>query len=76
LIYGELHWLESEIVKLGSKPPTRDILDRMKRLEERTSRVRVASKYMPMLYTLKDNIGTVRAKLQRPGRGFGAGRGN
>ncbi len=63
LIYGELHWLETEINKLGSRPPTEEILTRLKHLEDRTNRVRVSSNYIPMLYSLKENIAYVRARL-------------
>ncbi len=65
LIYGELHWLEMEINKLGSRPPTEEILTRLKHLEERTNRVRVSANYIPMLYNLKENIAYVRARLSK-----------
>lgn len=68
LIYGELYFLESEIDKLGQRAPTKGILDRMKHLEERANRVRVASNYMPMLYNLKETIAYVRGRLDRKGR--------
>ncbi len=63
LIYGELHFLESEIDKLGKRAPTKEILDHMKRLEERANRVKVASNYMPMLYSLKETVAYVRSRL-------------
>jgi hypothetical protein len=65
LIYGELHWLESDIHKLGTRPPTADILARLKHLEDRTNRVRVAQNYFPMLYNLKETLAYVRAQLDR-----------
>ena len=65
LIYGELHFLESDIDKLGNKPPTKEILERMKSLEQRANRIRVASNYMPMLYSLKETIAYVRSRLKR-----------
>ncbi len=68
LIYGELHWLESEIDKLGSAPPPPELLARMKQLEERANRAKVSAKYMPMLYSLKDTLRTVRARLDRQGK--------
>lgn len=67
LIYGELHWLETEIDKLGTARPTGEILDRMRRLEERTNRVRVSSKYIPMLYSLKETMAYVHARLAKKG---------
>jgi len=68
LIYGELYWLESEIEKLGNKPPTKELQEHMKRLEERTNRVRVASNYMPMLYNLKETVAYVRGRLEKQGK--------
>jgi hypothetical protein len=68
LLYGELHWLEMELNKLGRQPPTEEIRNRMKHLEERADRVRVSSNYIPMLYSLKENIAYVRARLARQGR--------
>jgi len=63
LVYGELHWVETELDKLGNNPPTEAILTRMKHLEHRTNRMKVASNYMPMFYSLKDTISQVRARL-------------
>ena len=68
LLYGELHWLEREIDKLGSRPPPEEILARMKHLEERTNRVRVSRNYIPMLYSLKETVAYVRARLDKLGQ--------
>ena len=68
LIYGELHWLEREIDQLGGKRPTEEILARMKHLEERANRVRVSSKYIPMLYSLKETIAYVRVRVATLGK--------
>ena len=68
LIYGELYWLESEINKLGGRAPTREILERMRHLEERTDHVRVSSNYIPMLYNLKETLAYVHAQLDKRGR--------
>ena len=65
LIYGELYWLETEIGKLGNRPPTKEIMERMGHLEERANRVRVSSNYIPMLYTLKENLAYVRSRIDR-----------
>ncbi len=62
-IYGELHWLEREIDNLEGQKPPEEILSRMKHLEHRTNRIKVSSQYVPMLYTLKENIAFVRARL-------------
>ena len=68
LLYGELHWVEMEINKLGGQAPTEEIRARMRHLEERANRVRVSSNYIPMLYNLKENITYVRGRLSKPGR--------
>ncbi len=65
LIYGELHFLERDIHQMGNKPPTEDVLTRLKSLEERANRVRVSQNYIPMLYSLKENISYVRARLSK-----------
>ncbi len=65
LVYGELHWLEMEINKLGDQRPSEEILNRIKSLENRTNRLRVSSKYIPMLYSLKDTITNVRARMEK-----------
>ena len=62
--YGELHWLELQIDKLEGGAVPEDLAARMKRLEERVSRIRVAAKYLPMLYSLKDNLASVRERLR------------
>jgi TRAP-type uncharacterized transport system substrate-binding protein len=64
-IYGELHWLEREMDKLDGKKPPEELLTRMKHLEHRTNRIKVSSQYVPMLYTLKENVAYVRGRLDR-----------
>jgi len=64
-LYGEVHWLESQIDKLGDQPATEELQARMAKLEHRTSRVRVSAKYMPMLYSLKDTVAYVRDRLDK-----------
>jgi len=67
LIYGELHWLETQLEALGHQPVPPELKTRMKNLEERTSRVKVSTKYIPMLYNLKDTLAHVRARLIKQG---------
>jgi hypothetical protein len=67
LLYGELHWLEVEINKLGTRPATQEILERMKHMEERANKVRVSSTYIPMLYSLKETVAFVRSRLDKLG---------
>ncbi len=65
LIYGELRWLENELEDRGAGQSADRLLTRLRDLERRTNRVRVASPYMSMLYTLKAHINLVRGKLER-----------
>jgi TRAP transporter TAXI family solute receptor len=65
MIYGELRWLESELEDRGAGQSTDRLLARLMELERRAHRVRVASPYMSMLYTLKAHIELVRRKLER-----------
>jgi len=67
LLYGELYWVEMEINKLAGRPATEEILTRMKHLEERANRVKVAQNYIPMLYNLKETLTYVRARLDKLG---------
>lgn len=68
LIYGELHFLDSEIDKLGGKPAPPEMLNHIKRLEERTNRMRLASNYIPMLYNLKETVAYVRGRIEKQGK--------
>jgi hypothetical protein len=67
-IYGGLRLVERDIDKLGTQPPTDELLNRMKRLEEKTNKVRIGTKYIPMLYSLKDTVKSVRTRLDKQGR--------
>lgn len=69
LLYGELYWLESELDKLGGRPPDEALKERMRRLEERARRVKVAAKYIPMLYDLREKAMRVSEQFERQGRG-------
>jgi TRAP transporter TAXI family solute receptor len=62
-LYGELHWLETEIDKLGGAAPSGELLTRMQKLEVRVRRVKVSANYMPLLYSLKDTLANVRRRL-------------
>jgi TRAP transporter TAXI family solute receptor len=69
MIYGELRWLESEMEKRGAGQATEHLLKQINELERRTQRVRVASSYMSMLYTLKAHIDLVRTRLEQSSPG-------
>jgi len=66
-IYGELHWLESQLDRLGDKPVPPELAGRMRTLEARANRVRVSSNYIPMLYSLKETVAFVSARVERQG---------
>ena len=66
LIYGELWWLESELAALGSNPPSKELRDELEHLVKRTGRIRVSSKYIPMLYDLKERVGLVQKRFAIP----------
>jgi TRAP-type uncharacterized transport system substrate-binding protein len=68
VIYGQLHWIEREIDKLGDQPPTEEMQTLMKHLENRTNRMKVSSNYMPMLYSLKDTLHYVRNRMDHQGK--------
>jgi TRAP-type uncharacterized transport system substrate-binding protein len=74
-LYGELHWLESQLDALGKGPVPPELEARMRTLEARARRLRVSSKYIPMVYSLKDTLATVRQQMDarrkpslKPGR--------
>ena len=63
LIYGELHWLEGQIEKLDGRPVPVELQARMRSLEGRAQRVHVARKFIPLLYSLKENLAFVRDRI-------------
>ena len=68
-IYGELHWLESQLDRLGKREPVPPAWrDRMLHLEARARRLRVSAKYIPMVYSLKDTLATVGERMDGHGR--------
>lgn len=62
--YGELHYLERQLDNLGNQAPSKELLARMHRLEERCNRMRLSTPYIPMLYSLKDSLAGVRARAE------------
>jgi TRAP-type uncharacterized transport system substrate-binding protein len=68
LLYGELHWLETQLDKLDGKPVPEALSARMASLEARTSKVKVSTKYVPMLYSLKDTLAFVRGRMEEMGK--------
>lgn len=68
-IYAELHSLERQVDKLGRQAASAPLLQRFDQLQEKVSRVRVSSTYIPMLYSLKENLVFVRSRLEKAGKG-------
>ena len=68
-IYGELRFLEDEIIK--ARRTGRDIsamVAQFDHLEEQANHLRIPVAYASMLYELRDHIDVVRERLQKPTR--------
>jgi TRAP-type uncharacterized transport system substrate-binding protein len=70
-LYGELQFLDAEIEKGGGE--TGEMAGRLGKLEEQSSRLKVPISYADQVYTLKNHIGLVKAKLKGKGRRGEAG---
>jgi hypothetical protein len=62
-MYGELRLLEDEMTRAHGN--TRDMTDRLDRLESQANHLRVPLSYASMLYGLRDHIGLVREALKQ-----------
>jgi TRAP-type uncharacterized transport system substrate-binding protein len=65
--YRDLKQLEAELERRPSGSSTEDLAADLERLEERADRLRVPMKFTQSLYTLKQHIELVRARLSRRG---------
>jgi len=66
-MYGELRLLEDEVMKVrGSEATTLDMIARLDRLEQGANHLKLPVAYATMLYTLRDHIDLVRARLKMP----------
>jgi TRAP-type uncharacterized transport system substrate-binding protein len=63
VLYGELHYLETQLDKAEGKS-TPELKARLKDIEERAHRIKVPAKFVPMLYSLKDSLKGVRARIE------------
>jgi hypothetical protein len=64
-LYGELRFLEKD---LGNRPPGQgmaDLNERLDRIEDKASRIRVPATYANMLYTLRGHIVQVRGAIRK-----------
>ena len=66
-MYGELRLLEDEVTNaLGLGATTPDMIVRLDRLEQEANHLKLPVAYATMLYTLRDHIDLVRARLKKP----------
>jgi len=63
-LYGELKYLEDQLVARGAQQDVGDLVSRLDHLEERASRFRLPVSFRPLLYALRLHIDLVRHRLQ------------
>jgi TRAP-type uncharacterized transport system substrate-binding protein len=64
-LYGELKFLEADLEARAPGAPVEDLRASLEKLEFKANHLRVPVGYTHMLYTLRDHIGLVRARLQQ-----------
>jgi TRAP-type uncharacterized transport system substrate-binding protein len=64
-LYGELKFLEADLEARPSGAPVEDLRASLEKLEFRANHLRVPVAFAYMLYTLRDHIGLVRARLEQ-----------
>ena len=66
-LYGELRFLEDEMTSArNAGHDTREMTERLDRLQEQANRLRVPLAYASMLYMLRHHIDLVREGLRKP----------
>jgi len=65
-LYGELKFIELE-VEARAGAAASDLLVRLDRLKQRASQLRVPDDFAPFVYSLRDHIDSVHARLARQG---------
>ncbi len=63
--YGELKFLENEVIDQPSAGKAGDYLSRLDKIEERVNQMRIPLAYHEQMYTLRSHIGLVRAHIGR-----------
>jgi len=63
-LYGELKYLEDQLMSRSASQDVDDLVSRLGRLEERASRFRLPVSFRPLLYALRLHIDLVRQRLQ------------
>jgi TRAP-type uncharacterized transport system substrate-binding protein len=64
-LYSELRLLEEELASASSRNAIKDFMERLDRLEDRASRLRVPLSLRPQLYHLRSHINMVREEAQK-----------
>lgn len=64
-LYVELKRLEDEMLLVGANRSREDYLDRLNRLTERASRLRVPTAFRPLVYGLRLHIDMIRQEVER-----------
>jgi hypothetical protein len=67
-LYGELKLIETELERREPGVDTADLARRTADLETRASHARVPLSFSPLIYTLKQHIRLVQARLGAPSR--------
>jgi hypothetical protein len=65
-LYGELKFIELEL-EAHAGAAASDLLLRLDHLKERATQLRVPDDFAPFVYTLRDHIDSVRARVQQQG---------
>jgi len=63
-LYGELKFLEDELLSRKAQEDVADLTARLDRLEDRASHFRLPVSFRPLLYALRLHINLVRQRLQ------------
>jgi TRAP-type uncharacterized transport system substrate-binding protein len=65
-LYGQLKFLEAELeLRDAQQGDVKDLVAKLDRLEERANHFRVPTAFAHMLYTLRDHISLVRARIEK-----------
>jgi len=65
-LYGQLKFLEAELERRGTQQgDVKDLVAKLDRLEERANRFRVPTAFAHMVYTLRQHMSMVRARLEK-----------
>jgi len=63
-LYGELKYLEDQLISRSANQNVDDLISRLDRLEDRASRFRLPVSFRPLLYALRLHIDLVHQRLR------------